>query len=182
MNGVSRMLFVGCLLSGCLPLNLSVDGGYTKGFGEHARNTTRLSGRIGLLTQPQKPSGLPAGPRYVIDREASCFYGFGASLHTSFNKEVAMFGVGANWFGYCKANNVLRFTADVGIKALELGHSGGFSAGFGRPMAEVGIQFDIGGGFFIEPYGTGGYDIRVGSQKPFGYAGGGLRLRLGELF
>ncbi len=48
-------------------------------------------------------------------------------------------------------------------------------------MAEVGVQFRVTDGLAIEPYGMGGYDVRIGSQKPFGYAGGGLRVRLGDL-
>ena len=181
MKGASRLVLLGMLQAGCIPMSLSANGGYTQGFGDHARDAVRLSGQMAILTQPQRSSGLALGPQTVIDDEAMCFYGFGAGVHGSLHQDLAMFGVGASWLGYCKANDVLRFSADVGIKVLELGHSGGWSAGFGSPVAEVGLPIRILDELFIEPYGTGGYDVWVGSQKPFGYAGGGLRIRASNM-
>ena len=182
MKSFTHIVLLGLCLTGCVTLGASVEGGYTKGFGTHARDATRLSAHLGILRKPQKTLNLPGpGQTWVIDRDATCFYGYGGSLHGSFNKDLAMLGMGIDWFGYCKANKIVSFTADIGAKVFEIGHSGGFSVGFTSPLAELGIRFRVLDGLFIEGYGLGGLDIRVGKQETFGYAGGGLRITVGDL-
>lgn len=173
---------LGLFHSGCFGISVAVNGGYTKGLTNEAPDATRLAAHLSVLRKPEKILDLPGpGHTYVLDRDAPCFYGFRGGLQGAFHKEVAMVGVSVDWFGYCKANKILGFTTNVGAKVFELGHSSGFSVGLVSPMAEVGVQFRLTEGLFLEGYGLGGLDVRIGNQKSYPYAGGGLRVSFGDL-